>query len=280
MNKSLLFLLPAFSACQSDKTNVTVESIFTLSDNQNSDPGLSEFKRVVEVMGLHVYGEDGVSDTKLLYAANVWAELLDNDEDGAVDDMQILGRLQSQSALMPIFSSEGSSVEEDFMENYRGEGVSAVLYNGEVDPSQPGHWGADATIEEIMHTINAVGHVNVYPDAFSLAPNSSRLTDAMDVARGGQFLSVPSSYPDESWYHYDDVTCDYECMAIEYIYWAQVSNMEILNDPETCEGIANEWEPCSRDLLQSMDTLIYALVTDPEFKLPQFAPDGKYSPPE
>jgi hypothetical protein len=43
-------------------------------------------------------------------------------------------------------------------------------------------------------------------------------------------------------------------MAIEYLYWAQVSNMGILDDPQTASGIANEWEPYNATLLQSMDT--------------------------
>jgi hypothetical protein len=100
----------------------------------------------------------------------------------------------------------------------------------------------------------------------------------MDVARGGQWKDFPESYPEEAWYHYDDQTCDYECMAIEYIYWAQVSNMGILDDPDTCSGIANEWELCSRSLLQEGDVLVYALITDPNQALPQLAPDGVYAP--
>ena len=67
-------------------------------------------------------------------------------------------------------------------------------------------------------------------------------------------------------------------MAIEYIYWAQVSNMGILDDPQTASGIANEWEPYNARLLQSMDTLMYALITDAQYKLPQIAPDGNYCP--
>lgn len=37
-------------------------------------------------------------------------------------------------------------------------------------------------------------------------------------------------------------------------------------------------EPCSKEMLESMDVLIYDLVTDPQYKLPQIAPDGVYSP--
>ena len=52
----------------------------------------------------------------------------------------------------------------------------------------------------------------------------------MDVARGGQFIQHPGNYPPEAWYHYDDYTCDYECMAVEYLYWCIVTDMGILSD--------------------------------------------------
>ncbi len=257
-------------------------SFFEIETNPNPEShGMKCFTKYVGVFGLGVYAESGLSDAQILHAAAVLAELLDNDEDGVADDEALLSRLQNMSAIVPMFNSEDpddSPALEDFMNNYNGEGVSAVLFADEVDPSQPGHWGSDATVEEIMHTINHIGHVYVYPDAFGLEPNSSLLSDAMDEARGGQFRSHPDNYPENAWYHYDDTTCDYECMAIEYIYWAQVSNMEILNDTVTCDGIANEWEPCSKDLLESMDVLIYALITDPQYHLPQNAPDGEYNP--
>jgi hypothetical protein len=85
-----------------------------------------------------------------------------------------------------------------------------------MDPSATGHWGTDATVEEIIHTINGKGHASVCPAAFSPNVGSSLMAGAMDVARGGQFLTIPTPYPAFAWYHYDDATCNYECMAIEY----------------------------------------------------------------
>ena len=127
-----------------------------------------------------------------------------------------------------------------------------------------------------MHVINAIGHTNIYPGAFAVEPNSSLLTTAMDVARGGQFIQHPNDYPLEAWYHYDDYTCDYQCMAIEYLYWCIVTNMGILADATTCAGIANEWEPCTPALFEQTDTLMYALITDSTYLMPQLAPDGNY----
>ena len=257
--------------------------VLEITANPHSDyPGMQFFTKYVDVFGLGIYAEAGFSGGQVLHAAAILAELLDNDENGVIDDEAVLAELVDQRAIIPMFTYQGSSSMEHFEDHYYDGKlpfyVGAKLYEREVDPTQPGHWGSDASVEEIMHTINEIGHVFIYPDAFSFEPGSSLLTEAMDEARGGRFLSVPDSYPPESWYHYDDQTCSYECMAIEYIYWAQVSNMEILNDRDTCLGIANEWEPCSQELLKEMDPLIYALITNPEYKLPQNAPNGIYKP--
>ncbi|MFT5184143.1 MAG: hypothetical protein ACI84C_001271 [Flavobacteriales bacterium] len=243
-----------------------------------NDPALSVFTKYVDVYGCGIYAEEGVSDEKTLHAAAVWAELIDNDEDGQVDDQPLLDALLDNTALIPIFEADENAAMNTFFDNYNGTGVSAILWQQEIDPSQTGHWGDDATVEEILHTINSVGHTNIYPDAFTYSPNSSLLTTAMDIARGGQFTSIPNSYPDEAWYHYDDGTCDYECMATEYLYWMIVSNMGILDDMQTCQGIANEWEPCSPELLESTDILGHGLITNPIYKLPLMAPDGNYCP--
>ena len=250
---------------------------FTIQANPlSSDPALGVFSKYVDVYGCGIYAESTIPDDKVLHAAAIWAELIDNDEDGVIDDPALHTELVNNSAIMPIFESDGNPAMVTFMNNYNGNGVSAVLWKDEIDPTQPGHWGADATIEEILHTINGVGHVNIYPNAFNLAPNSSLMSAAMDAARGGQFLSVPPSYPTDAWYHYDDQSCDYECMAIEYMYWSIVSLMGILDDPSTCSGISNEWELCSPTLFENTDTLMYNIITDGTYKLPQLAPDGNY----
>jgi|TARA_B100001971_G_scaffold35755_1_gene30818 hypothetical protein len=56
--------------------------------------------------------------------------------------------------------------------------------------------------------------------------------------------------------------------------------MGILNDFQTCNGIDNEWELCTPELFESTDISMYAILTDPQYKLPQLAPDGNYCPSE
>ena len=255
------------------------EVCLDLIDNPNStNQALGSFTTYINVLDcFEIYGESQVSDQKVLHAAAIAAELLDNNEDGIVDDPAVEIALRNSNAMMPIFNSESSSGQDNVFNYYNGC-LGAVLYRNEIDPSQPGHWGDDASVEEILHTINNCGQLEVYPDVFGIEANSSLMSDAMDIARGGQFFSIPNNYPEEAWYHYDDYTCDYECMAMEYLYWCIVTDMGILNDTQTCNGIANEWEPCSPALFESTDTAMHEIINNSQYKLPQLAPDGNYCP--
>ena len=177
-------------------------TVFEILPNPHQDQAaLNHFVNYVEVFGLRIYAENRLAEAQVVHAANILAELLDNDENGTVDDVALLIQLQNSGFIMPMSNRENSAAMKNFMRHYQGQGVSAVLFADEVDPSRPGRWGSDASVEEIMHTINHRGHVEIYPEAFGLEPGSSRLTEAMDLARRGQFLSVPAAYPEEAWYH-------------------------------------------------------------------------------
>ena len=270
--RKFLLLLPFILSGQN-------EVCFDIESNPYPNhPALNGFTKYVHVLDcIHIYAQSTISDEKVLHAAAVAAELLDNDEDGIVDDPLVEAALRDSDALMPIFTNEWSPIMDD-VEDYYDGCLGAALFRNEINPSQPGHWGDDASVEEILHTINNCGQLPIYPAVFGLAPNSSLMSDAMDIARGGQFINIPNQYPEEAWYHYDDWTCDYECMAMEYLYWCIVSDMGILDDPQTCNGIDNEWELCTPELFESTDIAMHAIVNNPDYKLPQLAPDGNYCP--
>ena len=145
------------------------EVCFEFESNPNPfDPALNSFSKYVNALDcFHVYAESSISDAKVLHAASVVAELLDNNEDGIVDDSILEEELRSGEAMMPLFSSEWSPAMDDVWDYYDGC-VSAALFNNEIDPLQPGHWGDDATVEEVLHTINACGQLIIYPQVFGL----------------------------------------------------------------------------------------------------------------
>jgi len=48
----------------------------------------------------------GVSDAKLIHAATIMAEYLDNDEDGSVDDPAVVQAMLNNKALLVMFKND------------------------------------------------------------------------------------------------------------------------------------------------------------------------------
>ena len=61
------------------------------------------FSRFVMAFGVPVYGAPGVSEEKLLHAATMMAEYLDNDEDGAADDPSVVESMVENNAALVMF---------------------------------------------------------------------------------------------------------------------------------------------------------------------------------
>ena len=232
----------------------------------HSDAGFTSTNRKVEVLGVPIYAYANVEDVKLLHAANIMAQYLDNDEDGVVDNPALLSALISSNAALYMWKQEGQQGSINAQDLGADESVPAWHNNGHTVRF-------DAALEEIWHVITHSGFANAYPDAFGEDAGTS-LTNAMDIARGGRFQSVPSPYPGGAWYTYDDQTCDYGCMATEYIYWAMTS---VLGAQENRAGeIQQEWKLNTKAKVQQMDTAIYQLLTDPQYVFPIVLPDGTY----
>ena len=120
---ALLISLPLLGVAQN-----TV--CFNIEPNPNpNDLALTPFTKYVDVLGcFSIYAESTISNAKVKHAAAVAAELLDNNEDGIVDDPLIEAQLINKNALMPLFFQDGNSAMDIFEYNYNGDGVSAVLY--------------------------------------------------------------------------------------------------------------------------------------------------------
>jgi hypothetical protein len=240
------------------------------------DPLSQFFAREIIVFGVRLVASAAVPEAKLSHAAHIMAEYLDNDEDGDPDDPPVVTSMQQNRALLVMFASsnelENSGLfESNAIDGYWGQDLQAD------ETLQPGRF--DAALEEVLHLISTAGYEQVYPDAFGSGPGTL-LTDAMDLARGGRHMGVPASYPDEAWYHYDDRTCDYRCMAVEYFYWALTTILGAQADPGRCAEIRREWEPCTLEAIEMTDPAVYQLMTDPQYRLPTRLPDGNYAPPD
>ena len=63
-------------------------------------------------------------------------------------------------------------------------------------------------------------------------------------------------------------------MITEYIYWAMTS---ILGAQENrLSEIEHEWKLNTKALVESTDTSVYSLLSNPQYAFPTILPDGTY----
>ena len=267
--ETLMFVL-LLATCQKEDTGGTIVPINPGNDPNftivaHTDAGFTATNRKVDVFGIPIYAFSAVEDSKLLHAANLMAQYLDNDEDGNVDNPTLLVALIDNEAALFLWKSE-SEIEINAQDLGADETIPAWHING-----QTGRF--DVAIEEIWHVITHSGYANAYPNIFGENAGTS-LANAMDIARGGHFTSIPNPYPMNAWYSYDDQTCSYECMTAEYFYWAMTS---ILGAQENrLSEIQEEWDLNTKEKVEQTDVGIYQLLTDPVYKFPTVLPDGTY----
>ena len=276
MKARLLILIIIVFSCKANQDAIQSEISSGNDPNfkivDHSDQGFSSFNRKVVVFGIDIYAVSAVEDSKLLHAANVMAQYLDNDEDGSIDNQLVLDKMLENKAFLIMWKNENDlEIDPPF------DRIGQDLGNDETVPLfvLNGKMGSfDASLEEVLHLVNNSGHSYAYPQVFGQIIGSE-LANAMDIARGGQFITIPDSYPENAWYTYDDETCEYaDCQTIEYLYWALTSMLGAQEN--RLNEIDNEWRLNTPELLQSSDTAMFSLLTNPEYKMPTQLPDGTY----
>lgn len=267
----ILLLSGSLTACKK-KMPVSPGNDPNFKIEANEDAEFSRFNRKVEVFGINIYAVKKVDDDRLLHAANVLAQYLDNDEDGAVDNPDVWNAMVNNGAYLVMWKKQSDLNRI----SPPADAIGQDLGNDETIPDwhsngQTGRF--DASLEEVWHLVTHAGYEQAYPNVFGTAKGTS-MSDAMDVARGGVFDSPPQSYPESAWYTYDDPTCDYNCQGGEYIYWVLTSMLGAQEN--RASEIGNEWELHTRALVEEKDPVAYELLTDPQYKFPTRLPDGTY----
>ena len=240
------------------------------------DPLASVFSKYTDVFGIKTYATLAVDDLKLKHASTILAEYLDNNEDGVVDSRLVVQSMSNINATMVMFKDEleqeGSALDQISVQNINFQN----LWDAETHLNGAAKGLFDASLEEILHLITDYGYAQAYPSALSVT-NRSQLTNAMDIARGGNFTEVPAQYPSDAWYTYYDETSDYSTQATEYFYWALTSYLGGQQFDGRREQIADEWSLNTKELFQSTDTAMFAIISDEQLSLPNILPDGIYN---
>ncbi|MFL2643781.1 MAG: hypothetical protein EVA44_02505 [Flavobacteriales bacterium] len=267
----IIVLLISAISCKGDINDISSGNDPNFTIISHSDQGFSSTNRKVNVFGIDIYAVPEVNDSKLLHAANVLAQYLDNNEDGNVDNTIVHNMMIENKAFIIMWKNDN-----DLDIDPPNDRIGQDLGDDETNPNfvinnKQGQF--DASLEEIWHIISHSGYAYAYPEVFGENPGTS-LSNAMDIARGGFFIQIPDSYPSNAWYSYYDYTCEYDCMAAEYIYWAITS---ILGAQENrLDEIGDEWILNTAELVETTDTAIYSLLTADEYNFPTELPDGTY----
>ncbi len=185
----------------------------------------SNFPQHCSPFGVSIFARNWPTD-KFIHACNMLAQLLDNDQDGCADDARVVAAIRANQAGMAMFATENDVNYDLISHNFRGQDLYASETILSCSGSDETASCRDAAIEEILHVITSAGLGPAYPGTFgecSTVSNLSTLQTQMDIARGGNFQTVPASYPASAVYHYTDVTCTYDCQSTEFIYWAITS---------------------------------------------------------
>ncbi len=233
----------------------------------------------VDVFGVMVYATKKTSDAKVLHAANLLAQYLDNDEDGKVDNVLVVKAMIKVRAAIAMAPTEREmermfrKLPDKVLDNRELQG----LFGEETRPNGADRGEFDAALEEVLHLITHTGYANAYPDIFG-EKRGSTLAKAMDKARGGYFRRVPRRYPPEAWYSYYDKTCDYGCQVTEYIYWGLTSLLGAQQYRGRGEEIHDEWKLNTPEKVKQGDGDLVAILTNAKYRLPRKLPDGKYQP--
>ena len=239
------------------------------------------FSRKVEVFEIPIYATRDTPDKKLLHAANVLAQYLDNDADGIPDNRRVLKALKERNGAMVMFATERAArrvdIHDYIPERVWDRMVVVALFGEETRPGGSANGDFDATYEEVLHLITSAGYAHAYPRVFG-ERKGTQIAKAMDKARGGHFNKVPRAYPKKAWYTYYDRTCDYRCQITEYIYWGITSLIGAQDFPNRLQEISEEWRLNTAAKVKSGDPDLYALLSDPEYSFPVKLPDGNYKP--
>ena len=278
-----------YGVCAVTAASATQRPDLTVQVIPEGDPLYGLFTKCIKTFGVSHVATDAFSDEKLQHVATITAEYLDNDEDGVPDDLATNSALERAYATMWLTRDDAEYEAIRRMSDNTAGDIKPMDYSTAGQLQYPDETNAggtlcgsdcgtlpDASLEEVLHLLQKGGYAVAYPDLGGVP--TTLLTEAMDIARGGKFDTTPAAYPEEAWYHYNDSTCIYECMAIEYFYWGLTTYLGAQGDlnPIRCRHIEDEWEPCTKAQFQATDTKLYDLVTNPMYNLPTVMPDGRY----
>ncbi|MBT4204038.1 MAG: hypothetical protein HOE17_05635 [Rhodobiaceae bacterium] len=249
-------------------------------------PDIDEMK-VDNSFGVEICAMPGVKQILLDHATSVMDKILDYDQDGLVDNQDVVDTLVKSGSVYVIFRSERE--EDEFVEAFYEDnmdyieevcfplederdyvgfdecieqfGTFLAVFTNEMNTGK----GWDPTIEEALHLVTHAGYAQFYYDQFG-QHKDSYIAKLMDQARGGYFEKSQRRYPQGSYYTYDDSSCSYSCQITEFTYWA-ITSLRGQQANRKLKEIKEEWKLNTPEKMREIAPDLVAFLEDPEYKI-------------
>ena len=143
-------------------------SVPTFTIKSISDESISNiFSKELDVFGLKIFATSGTSDEDIIHAGKIYAEYLDNNRDGTVDDALVVEKMIASKAVLGMTKDQNETDSLDF-QTLGNLGYQVQDLNGvETIQNSSESNKFDATLEEVLHLITDYGYGLAYSEAFA-----------------------------------------------------------------------------------------------------------------
>ena len=87
---------------------------FIACKEKNNGNNYKDFPKKINIFGINILGSEKVEDSKIIHAAKIMAQYLDNDENGIVDNQAVVDKLVSVDATLLMFESELEAANSNY----------------------------------------------------------------------------------------------------------------------------------------------------------------------
>jgi len=271
-----------------DEVNSSANPFITLSQRQAAEPRWSPIPVPMSVSSANsvlscqsemfnksalifdailICATEGVDEDKLIHAANVVAEWLDNDEDGQADESRLIKSLQANYPVLIMTQTGADNLTGDQIDHLLNIFAGYRLQDLGAQETNPVNGERDASQEEIHHLIINAGWQTLLPDIFSeIASDNSLLYQAWQLA------------DTNGHYYYDDPTCDDSCKVTEFVYLATAA---YLGAGAELDLASDEMRLKDQAALTESIPAIIQIFESEDYVYPiHHWPDGQYPYPE
>lgn len=235
---------------------------FKNQDNPVSNSPLGMFdKSAVIFDAVTIYGTNLVPVEKLVHAAKVTAQWLDNNQDGQIDDENLRQTLIKNKPVV-LMSKDGFSTLAftEIMAKLSGHSLQDLSAEETNNPSR-----RDASQEETHHIIVNAGWQKLFPRIFGDQRN-----DNSKLYRIWKYAN------DNGYYSYDDPTCDDACKTVEFFYLATAAYLD-----SQADLFSDEMRLKTVTALKEQIPEIIEIFESEDYVYPtKMWPDGNYEFPE